>query len=57
MQTDFYSSVLNALHGINMNTRQRAQAESGVRTSAAIVEVLVGMAGLVGLRSKSTDPR
>ena len=57
MQTDFYSSVLDALRGINMNTRQRARAEAGVRTSAAIVEVLVGMAGLVGFRSKSTDLR
>ena len=57
MQTEFYSSVLNGLCAINMNVRDRARAEAGVRTSAAIIETLVGMAGLVGLRRKQTDPR
>jgi hypothetical protein len=57
MQKDFYSSVLDGLHGINMTMRQRARAEAGMRASAAIMEMLVGMAGLVGLRSKQTEAR
>jgi hypothetical protein len=57
MQKDLYSSVLDGLRGINMTMRQRARAEAGMRASAAIIEMLVGMAGLVGLRSKQTQAR
>ena len=57
MKTESYSTVLRGLRAINMNTRDRARAEAGLHTSAVIVELLAGMAGLVGLRSKSVEQR
>ena len=52
MKTEFCSSVLRGLSDIHMNERDRARAENGVRKSAAIVELIVGVASYVGLRSK-----
>ena len=52
MQTDLGSSVLRGLRGIQMSDRDRARAENGVRKSAAIVELLLGVAGYMGFRSK-----
>jgi hypothetical protein len=45
MNEAFCTSVLRELRTINMNERDRARAEDGVRKSAAIVELLAGMFG------------
>lgn len=52
MQTEFCSSVLRGLTDIHMTDRERTRAENGVRRSAAIVELILGVANYVGLRSK-----
>ena len=54
MNESFYTSVLRELRGIQMNDRDRARAEDGVRKSAAIVELLVGM---FGRRADQADTR
>ena len=48
----FYHSMLQDMRGINMSERERARAEDGVRKSAALVNLLVGMAGFVGVGEK-----
>ena len=48
----FYHSMLRDIRGINMNERDRARAEDGVRKSAALVDFLMGMAGIVGVGEK-----
>ena len=45
MNEGFCTSVLRALREINMNERDRARAEDGVRKSAAIIELFAGMFG------------
>lgn len=52
MKTETCSSVLRGLRAIRMNERDRARAENGVRRSAAIIELFVGMAEYVGFRSR-----
>ncbi|HYH43172.1 MAG TPA: hypothetical protein VD867_14455 [Burkholderiales bacterium] len=56
MKSESYISVLRGLRGINMNQRDRARAEAGVLASATIIELLAGMAGMVGLRAKNSQP-
>ena len=48
----FYHSMLQDIRGINMSERERARAEDGVRKSAVLVSLLVGVAGLVGVAQK-----
>ena len=55
MKTESYASVIRSLRGVNMNERARARAEAGARASAAIIELLVGVAGIVGLRAKQSE--
>ncbi len=52
MQTELCSNLLRGLSDIHMSERDRVRAENGVRRSAAIVELIVGVASYVGLRSK-----
>lgn len=52
MQSESCSSVLRGLNDIHMSERDRVRAQNGVRRSAAIVELIVGFASYVGLRSK-----
>jgi hypothetical protein len=52
MQTESCSSVLRGLSGIHMSERDRARAENGVRRSAALVDLILGVASYVGLGSK-----
>ena len=54
MNESTYTSVLRELRGINMNERDRARAEDGVRKSAVIVELLVGV---FGRRSQEAETR
>ena len=49
---NLYNSMLSDVRSINMSQRVRAQAENGVRMSAAFVEVLAGFASYVGFGSK-----
>ena len=48
------NSMLRDIRAIKMNARDRARAENGVRQSAAIVELLIGAAAFVGLRSSTS---
>ena len=50
---NFCNSMLRDLRAIQMSERTRAQAENGVRRSAAFVEALAGMASYVGFRGNA----
>ena len=51
----FYRSMLRDLRSIKMNQHQRTRAEEGVRQSAAIVELLLGVAGYFGAREQQVN--